>query len=658
MCCVGLRLLKLLRTRLYPLFWALVLGVSGSASAHAYLVDTTPQAGERLQLPPSEFVLHFSEPIVGGTEQVTIRTADDANISLTDLAPIDGGLRVRAALPGLEKGVYSITWQVMADDTHLSAGELAFAVGEGGELSATATSTTGTVAWPEALGGLLLFAGLVTAVGGLASERFVWQPVAARLGLALPRAQVVASLLLALTGVVLQMTLLQQGQGAVSVATYLDAETWLVALRTRPGILSAVTLGLLVYGLWLSLLPGVRAWALLPLSGTLIAAAYRGHAGTLLPWWAAPVNALHLLLAGLWIGALLHLVQVLWQLRGADAYEALRVAAQRYDGLALVLVPPLLAAGVVTALPLLGRPAALLATPYGRVLSVKLLLVTAALGLALVARLRALVPLRLKLLRRLTGAEGAALLLVVAVSALLASSAPPQSPQSTPLDELLGPAPLTGPVLRLASLPGQLALFLAAAEDQLQLRVAQPSGEPAEDVRVEVSGRGPDGVGFDLYPRACGHGCFTMDFGWKRGVTALTVAVAHETWLGGQSTFEVPWPPGPDGSKVLTKVIETMGGILEFTMTEQVSSGPGATSPTNTFRVPNPFFISEEVYARGGATDVRMLPTPDNASTRLVLFLPGSFMWYELWIDSAHRLRRERIINPGHRIERTFSYGP
>ncbi len=187
----------------------------------------------------------------------------------------------------------------MADDTHLSAGELAFAVGEGGELSPTLTSTTSAVAWPEAIGGLLLFVGLVIAVGGLASERFVWWPVAARLGLALPRAQVVASLLLALTGAALQMALLLRGQGAAGATAYLDAEIWLAVLRTRPGVLSAVTLGLLVYGLWLSLLPGVRTGALLPLSGTLIAAAYRGHAGTLLPWWAAPVNALHLLLAGL-----------------------------------------------------------------------------------------------------------------------------------------------------------------------------------------------------------------------------------------------------------------------------------------------------------------------------------------------------------------------
>jgi methionine-rich copper-binding protein CopC len=108
-CCVGLRLLKLLRTRLYLLFWALALGVSGSASAHAYLVDTTPQAGERLQVLPSEVVLRFSEPIVEGMEQVTIRTAGGTDIPVTGLAPIDGGLRVRAALPGLGKGVYSIT---------------------------------------------------------------------------------------------------------------------------------------------------------------------------------------------------------------------------------------------------------------------------------------------------------------------------------------------------------------------------------------------------------------------------------------------------------------------------------------------------------------------------------------------------------------------
>jgi hypothetical protein len=41
---------------------------------------------------------------------------------------------------------------------------------------------------------------------------------------------------------------------------------------------------------------------------------------------------------------------------------------------------------------------------------------------------------------------------------------------------------------------------------------------------------------------------------------------------------------------------------------------------------------------------------------QLVLYLPGSFMWYRLWVDSQNRLTRELIVNPGLRIERTFSY--
>jgi copper transport protein len=181
----------------------------------------------------------------------------------------------------------------------------------------------------------------------------------------------------------------------------------------------------------------------------------------------------------------------------------------------------------VTALAVVNRPAELVTTTYGRLLVAKLLVVVAVLVVALVARLRALKPFVPDLLRRLTRIEGAALLVVVAISAVLANAAPPQ-PRTTDLEELLGPAPLTGPVLRLADLAGQLALFLAAAEDQLQLQVVELTGETAQGAVLEITGTRPDGLGFDLYPRSCGPGCFSMDLDWQEGVTGLGVDVSHE----------------------------------------------------------------------------------------------------------------------------------
>lgn len=71
--------------------------------------------------------------------------------------------------------------------------------------------------------------------------------------------------------------------------------------------------------------------------------------------------------------------------------------------------------------------------------------------------------------------------------------------------------------------------------------------------------------------------------------------------------------------------------------------------------MPGPQFVEQEVYAAGGASDVRPVPAAAGARA-LTLYIPGSAMWYRLWIDAEHRLWRELIVNPGHRIERSFAY--
>ncbi|MGH2601804.1 MAG: copper resistance CopC family protein, partial [Dehalococcoidia bacterium] len=292
---------------------------------------------------------------------------------------------------------------------------------------------------------------------------------------------------------------------------------------------------------------------------------------------------------------------------------------------------------------------------YGRVLLLKLLLVAAALALALASRLRALSrPRRLVLLRRLTRSEGAVLVGVVAVTAVLVNAAPPRDAAADA--ELLGPAPLTDPVVRMADLAGQLAVFVAAAEGELQVRIIAPDSEPAGSTRVRLEGRGPSGESLDLYPRSCGRGCFSMGFAWQDGITHLTAALSGGTWSGGTVQFGVPWPPGPEDPELLDRVIRTMRAQPEVVMTEQVSSGPDATAPAREFRLSGEQFVQTEVYAAGGATDIRRLPEEDGL-TVLSLYIPGSFMWYQFWIDADERLRRQLIINPGHRIERRFAYG-
>ena len=66
-------------------------------------------------------------------------------------------------------------------------------------------------------------------------------------------------------------------------------------------------------------------------------------------------------------------------------------------------------------------------------------------------------------------------------------------------------------------------------------------------------------------------------------------------------------------------------------------------------------FISREVYANGGAVDIRSY-SRGRGLTDIELSLPGSQLWQQLTIDETGRLRHEVIVDPGHLIERTFSY--
>ncbi len=158
------------------------------AGAHAFLVRTTPQAGERLAAGPSEIALRFSEPVVAGSEEIAIRTPEGRSVPVGPVERLDGGTHLRVTLSPLYEAIYIVTWHVLADDAHLSAGEFAFAVGPGGQLPATARSLSGAIAWPEAVASGLLLTGLVLAVGGLVSETIVWGSVARRHGFVLPPA--------------------------------------------------------------------------------------------------------------------------------------------------------------------------------------------------------------------------------------------------------------------------------------------------------------------------------------------------------------------------------------------------------------------------------------------------------------------------------------
>lgn len=148
-------------------------------SAHTFLVQSSPQAGERLDASPRLLDLQFTEAVAApSSDQVTIKGTDGQTVRLGRLLRSVDGTALSVALPHLSAGGYIISWQVVsADDGHLSAGDFAFAVGAGAALPTLAGGASASTDWPQVIAGWLLVLGLATGLGGLASEVFIWTPL-------------------------------------------------------------------------------------------------------------------------------------------------------------------------------------------------------------------------------------------------------------------------------------------------------------------------------------------------------------------------------------------------------------------------------------------------------------------------------------------------
>jgi putative copper resistance protein D len=227
------------------------------------------------------------------------------------------------------------------------------------------------------------------------------------------------------------------------------------------------------------------------LSGAILASlALAGHgaddSGTARIWHLG-ADLLHLLAAGGWLGSLPPLVFVLWQARGPGAFLQLRIAqaaTSRFSTLGVITVATLVVTGSINTWYLAGSVPALVGTPYGRVLLIKLALFAGMLALAAVNRLK-LTPLLLALpaeappadqmgnrdpVRRLYRSAmletGLATLLLLAVGSLVHMTPGAHS-------EAVWPFPFTLDVDGMTHLPGiRLALIAIAACGVLGLVVA------------------------------------------------------------------------------------------------------------------------------------------------------------------------------------------
>lgn len=407
-----------------------------AASPLPYLPQLSPsdlpcETGEVLPLAPSVVHLYFNErvDVVGRG----IRVVGPSGRRVEGPAQLSG-TTVSVQVAASEPGTYVVIWRVVATDTHPAQGTFTFSVGRPGRPPAGATVPSGRGGSQLGLAlqmlaralhllgyalsiGVFAFRQMVLVPLGLSASAHVERPVWRLIG-----AGVIALLLAEPFALMAQTVSLSGG-----AAAWFDLELVGGVLDSSFGRVLAQRFGAAVL-LW-GLVGAVRnahvreirtAWIVLLLGATVaLVDGEAAHAvGTRPVWFGLVINTLHEAAMGLWVGVLLGLLGV-WRLPEVTARH--RELTTRVAQIAAVSLTVLITTGTVMALQHLTGLRDLIATGYGRTLTVKLGVLVAILLLA-IAAVRAPLDRR----PRWWAPEVAGLIIVITLAGLLVSVAPPQ----------------------------------------------------------------------------------------------------------------------------------------------------------------------------------------------------------------------------------------
>jgi copper resistance protein C len=99
----------------------------GSASAHAYPDVVSPADGATVIQPPREVRIQFTEGVELEFSRIDVKSAAGQKVSKGSVRR-DGSDTLIIDLLALEPGSYTIEWQVLSVDTHITQGVLRFIV--------------------------------------------------------------------------------------------------------------------------------------------------------------------------------------------------------------------------------------------------------------------------------------------------------------------------------------------------------------------------------------------------------------------------------------------------------------------------------------------------------------------------------------------------
>jgi methionine-rich copper-binding protein CopC len=97
------------------------------AFAHAIIVSAKPEAGSTIAGPDIHLSFTFNVRIDASRSKLTLTAPDGSNLDISIL-PSDSPAELTGHLTGLKAGAYSVRWQVLATDGHITRGDINFTV--------------------------------------------------------------------------------------------------------------------------------------------------------------------------------------------------------------------------------------------------------------------------------------------------------------------------------------------------------------------------------------------------------------------------------------------------------------------------------------------------------------------------------------------------
>jgi copper transport protein len=500
------------------------------ADAHALLVGTSPARGVTEKSQPKLIVFRFSEPVESSFGAVRVFDAKGRQVEAGQITHPRGQSSVAIGLsPKLAKGSYTATYHVISADSHPVSGGFVFSIGKPGATPQTVAQLTSKDKVAEAtqigfgFARGVSYAAIALALGALAFLIWSWLPAlrstaggdarwleaserfARRL-----RGLLVLALLAGVVSEACQLVF----QGATATGgTFWDAIDGTVireVIHTRFGTVHLLHLIAFSFFLLLSL---PRSWApvLKPASvgatglaaqgfgrvelllmGALgaflaISTALGGHAATESPTaLLIPTDALHVAAMSIWVGGLVVLLFVLpAATRVLDSPDRTRLLAAillRFSPLALAAFSTILVSGVVQGYVHVRSVDHLIHTGYGRAVLAKAILLSALIATGAYNRQRAIPGLKALAaggqptgaaglgLRRSLRAEVGLVAVVIAITSVLVSYAPPTATSSGPFaaTKALGPLQLQMTIDPASTGSNVMHLYLLNAKDGSQ----------------------------------------------------------------------------------------------------------------------------------------------------------------------------------------------